>query len=137
MPHRIREGCLLLSALLLAACSAVTGAPAKGSEDAVDQEDAAAMKAIGAKVTGTIVWSSSRLGNHDLFTMKKPPFTVSAIAGLTQDADLDPSLAMRDLGYRPIGVREGFRRCFPVPPRTATTDRYLRTRSHDDAAPNP
>ena len=21
---------------------------------------------------------------------------------------------MRDLGYRPLGVREGFRRCFPI-----------------------
>jgi nucleoside-diphosphate-sugar epimerase len=70
-------------------------------------------------------------------TMKKPPFTLSAIAGLTQDADLDPGSAMRDLGYRPIGVREGFRRCFPVQSRTATTDRHLRTRSQDDAAPNP
>jgi nucleoside-diphosphate-sugar epimerase len=32
------------------------------------------------------------------------------LAGLTQDADLDPSDAVRELGYRPIGVREGLRR---------------------------
>jgi NADH dehydrogenase len=45
-------------------------------------------------------------------TMAEPPLTLSAIAGIVNDADLDPSEAMRDLGYRPIGVREGFARCF-------------------------
>jgi nucleoside-diphosphate-sugar epimerase len=47
--------------------------------------------------------------------MARPPLTASAIAGVINDADLDPSEAMRDLGYRPIGVREGFARCFPLP----------------------
>jgi NADH dehydrogenase len=32
------------------------------------------------------------------------------MAGLVQDADLDPSLAMQDLGYRPLGVRAGMRK---------------------------
>jgi nucleoside-diphosphate-sugar epimerase len=45
--------------------------------------------------------------------MKRPPLTFSAIAGVVNDADLDPSLAMSELGYRPLGVREGFQRCFP------------------------
>jgi Tol biopolymer transport system component len=63
----------------LPACSAITGAPAKGSEDAVDADEAAAMRAIGKKVPGTIVWSSSRLGNHDLFTMKTDGSDVKAI----------------------------------------------------------
>lgn len=40
-------------------------------------------------------------------TMKHPPLTWNAIAGLTQDADLDHSLATTDLDYRPIGIREG------------------------------
>jgi nucleoside-diphosphate-sugar epimerase len=44
--------------------------------------------------------------------MKRPPLTQSAIAGVINDADLDPSLAIRELGYRPLGVREGFQRCF-------------------------
>ncbi len=44
--------------------------------------------------------------------MKKPPLTSSAIAGIVNDADLDPSEAMRDLGYAPLGVRAGFRHCF-------------------------
>lgn len=43
----------------------------------------------------------------------RPLLTSSAIAGVVNDADLDPGQAMRDLGYRPLGVREGFRRCFP------------------------
>jgi len=43
--------------------------------------------------------------------LKRQPLLMEhTLAGLTQDADLDPSAAMRDLGYRPIGVREGLRR---------------------------
>jgi hypothetical protein len=42
--------------------------PDGGSEEIAD-EDAAKMKAVGAKVKGKIVWSSSRDGNHDLFVM--------------------------------------------------------------------
>lgn len=44
--------------------------------------------------------------------MEKPPLTSSAIAGIVNDANLDPSEAMRDLGYAPLGVRAGFRHCF-------------------------
>jgi nucleoside-diphosphate-sugar epimerase len=53
--------------------------------------------------------------------MKRPPLTTNAIAGIIHDADLDPADATRDLGYRPVGVREGFQRCFPIaqPPRRA------------------
>jgi NADH dehydrogenase len=45
----------------------------------------------------------------------RPPLTQSAIAGIVNDADLDPSLAMRELGYAPLGVRAGFERCFANP----------------------
>jgi NADH dehydrogenase len=41
---------------------------------------------------------------------RRPLLMEHTLAGLTQDADLDPSAAMCDLGYRPIGVREGLRR---------------------------
>ena len=44
---------------------------------------------------------------------ERPALTLSAIAGIVNDADLDPSEAMHDLGYLPLGVREGFHRCFP------------------------
>ncbi len=47
--------------------------------------------------------------------MSRPPLTSNAIAGVIYDADLAPDLAVQELGYRPIGVREGFRRCFPIP----------------------
>jgi NADH dehydrogenase len=40
----------------------------------------------------------------------QPLLMEHTMAGLLQDADLDPSLAMADLGYRPLGVREGIRR---------------------------
>ncbi|HEY5376225.1 MAG TPA: NAD-dependent epimerase/dehydratase family protein [Polyangiaceae bacterium] len=48
--------------------------------------------------------------------MKRPPLTSSAIAGVINDANLDPTQAMSELGYRPLGVREGFRRCFTPSP---------------------
>jgi NADH dehydrogenase len=44
---------------------------------------------------------------------KHPALTLSAIAGIVNDADLDPSSAQRELGYRPLGVRQGFEHCFP------------------------
>jgi nucleoside-diphosphate-sugar epimerase len=45
-------------------------------------------------------------------TMSRPPLTESAIAGVINDANLDPTATMRDLGYQPRGVREGFEHCF-------------------------
>ncbi len=48
--------------------------------------------------------------------MTRPPLTHSAIAGIIYDADLDPTEAMHDLAYRPLGVREGFQKCFPITP---------------------
>jgi nucleoside-diphosphate-sugar epimerase len=55
--------------------------------------------------------------------MKRPPLTSSAIAGVINDADLDPAQAMSELGYRPLGVREGFRRCFtPSPPHVSRSE---------------
>jgi nucleoside-diphosphate-sugar epimerase len=42
------------------------------------------------------------------------PLTQSAVAGLTQDANLDLRSAKEDLGYSPIGVRAGLASCFPL-----------------------
>jgi hypothetical protein len=56
--------------IVTAACGSFSGAPPKGSEDAVDAAELANMQKVGAKAGGIIVWSSSRVGNHDLFTMK-------------------------------------------------------------------
>jgi NADH dehydrogenase len=61
--------------------------------------------------------------------MTRPPLTESAIAGIVNDADLDPTLAMRELGYRPIGLDEGLRRCFAVTP--------LERRAPTSLSPNP
>jgi hypothetical protein len=57
-------------ALYTAACGAVSGAPPKGADDVPPPEEAVAMKEVGEQAPGLIVWSSSRVGNHDLFTMK-------------------------------------------------------------------
>src|SRR5690349_3139705 len=61
---------LAVTALAVMGCSSLGGAPPKGSEDSGDDSERAAMAQMGKKVSGLIVWSSSRLGNHDLFTMK-------------------------------------------------------------------
>jgi NADH dehydrogenase len=45
--------------------------------------------------------------------MKNPPLKWQVIAGITQDANLDPGQAMEDLGYCPAKVTEGLPKCFP------------------------
>ncbi len=62
-----------------ASCSMFSGAPPKGSEDTPAEAEVAAMAATGHKVPGTIVWSSSRVGNHDLFTMNTDGSNVKQI----------------------------------------------------------
>lgn len=46
--------------------------------------------------------------------MKRPPLTWNAIVGIIQNANLDNSTARQDLGYNPIGFREGLQKCFPL-----------------------
>jgi nucleoside-diphosphate-sugar epimerase len=46
--------------------------------------------------------------------MKRPPLTWNVIAGITQNGNLDYSSAMRDIGYKPIGIREGMKKYFPI-----------------------
>lgn len=58
------------------------------------------------------VWLCRALAALLALVMKRPPLTASAIAGIVNDANLDPSQAMTDLGYAPLGVRTGFSRCF-------------------------
>jgi NADH dehydrogenase len=61
------------------------------------------------------VWLCRVLAGVMGLCMTRPPLTTSVIAGIVNDADLDPGEAMRDLGYRPLGIQEGFARCFPRP----------------------
>jgi NADH dehydrogenase len=58
-----------------------------------------------------------------------PPLNEYTIAGMINDADLDPADAARDLGYHPVGVREGFARCFPVATAAALPLRGAEKRS--------
>ncbi len=60
------------------------------------------------------VWMCRLAAQAMAMVMDRPPLTSNAIAGIVNDADLDPGLAMRELGYRPLGVRAGFARCFPL-----------------------
>ena len=52
-----------------AACATVGGGPPSGSDEQPDDKEKALMTEVGGKASGKIVWSSSRLGNHDLFVM--------------------------------------------------------------------
>lgn len=63
----LRLGALGLT--LLAGCSSISGAPPKGADDTPPADALAAMKSVGEKAGGRIVWSSSRVENHDLYTM--------------------------------------------------------------------
>ena len=45
--------------------------------------------------------------------MKNPPLKWNMIAGVVQDADLDPSQTINDLGYEPHDLVEQLRQCFP------------------------
>jgi NADH dehydrogenase len=62
------------------------------------------------------VWLCKALAAVMGATMKKPPLTWNAIAGLTQDANPDWSAGKSDFGYSPIGIHEGLERCFGAPP---------------------
>jgi nucleoside-diphosphate-sugar epimerase len=58
------------------------------------------------------VWICRLLAAGMARGMKKPLLTWNVIAGITQDANLDHSLAIRDLGYNPVGIREGLKKYF-------------------------
>jgi hypothetical protein len=70
---------LFFASLALAACATLSGGPPTGSGEKPTSDDEAAMKRVGSKAGGLIVWSSSRNGNHDLFTMKTDGSDVKAI----------------------------------------------------------
>jgi hypothetical protein len=78
--------CLVLSLGLLASCSTVMGRPPKGGEEEAAAADREAQARIRSKVDGLIAWSSSRLGNHDIFLMKTDG---SAVKQLTQGDQVD------------------------------------------------
>ena len=55
--------------ILAGSCATMGGGPPSGSEEQPSDAEKRAMRDVGGKAHGQIVWSSSRLGNHDLFTM--------------------------------------------------------------------
>jgi len=60
--------CTLLLALVTA-CSGI-GQPPRGDEQALSSDEKAAIARVRGQIDGWITWSSSRLGNHDIFVMK-------------------------------------------------------------------
>jgi NADH dehydrogenase len=59
------------------------------------------------------VWLCLLLAWGMKLVMKRPPLRWPVIAGITQDANLHPAEAQRDLGYNPIKVTEKLPECFP------------------------
>lgn len=60
------------------------------------------------------VWTCRALAFLLARLTKNPPLTWQMIAGIIQDANLDHSSATADFGYRPMGVREGFQKTWPI-----------------------
>ena len=58
------------------------------------------------------VWICKLLAAGMKLVMKKPLLTWNVIAGITQDANLDHSSATEDIGYNPVGIREGLKKYF-------------------------
>jgi nucleoside-diphosphate-sugar epimerase len=59
------------------------------------------------------VWLCTALAAIMRRTMHNPPLKWSVIAGITQDANLDPADAICDFGYSPRGVEKMLPECFP------------------------
>jgi nucleoside-diphosphate-sugar epimerase len=58
-------------------------------------------------------WMCRVIARFMALVMKDPPLKWQVIAGITQDANLDPSDAMTDLGYAPKKVSEWLPKVFP------------------------
>ncbi|MBD3242541.1 MAG: NAD-dependent epimerase/dehydratase family protein [Chitinivibrionales bacterium] len=59
------------------------------------------------------VWLCHVLAGVMGLVMRRPPLRWQVIAGMTQDADLDPVSAIDEIGYRPSRVSEKLPSCFP------------------------
>jgi nucleoside-diphosphate-sugar epimerase len=59
------------------------------------------------------IWLCMTISLLMRFVMKDPPLKWQVIAGITQDANLDPACAMEDLSYAPKRVSEQLPKVFP------------------------
>jgi NADH dehydrogenase len=59
------------------------------------------------------VWLCMLIAHGTKLLCRKPPLTWQTIAGIIQDANLDPKDSIRDLAYQPQKVSVRLARCFP------------------------
>jgi len=65
------------------------------------------------KIIHIPVWLCKTIAFFMAMTMKKPLLSWQTIAGITQDANLDPIEAKNDFGYSPVQVSEYLPKVFP------------------------
>jgi len=66
----MKRNSLWMLLALMASCAGGMGRPPKGAEEAMSDEHKAAIARVRGKTNGWIAWSSSRVGNHDIYVMK-------------------------------------------------------------------
>jgi len=59
------------------------------------------------------VWLCRIIAAAMKVVLSDPPLKWQVIAGITQDANLDPSDAIRDLGYAPVNISDQLSKVFP------------------------
>ena len=70
---------VVVSVWAVGSCASVGTGASSGSEEKPDESSQQLMEEVGGKAKGMIVWSSSRIGNHDLFVMNTDGSDVHAI----------------------------------------------------------
>jgi nucleoside-diphosphate-sugar epimerase len=65
------------------------------------------------KIVHIPVWICRLMAGIMNRMFRDPPLKWSVIAGITQDANLDPQEAVRELGYAPSGLIDTLKGCFP------------------------
>lgn len=70
---------VVVSVWAVGSCASVGTGASAGSEEKPDEPSQQLMEEVGGKAKGMIVWSSSRIGNHDLFVMNTDGSEVHAI----------------------------------------------------------
>ena len=131
MKHALIPPRLVRAALLVVSVWARGAAPppaaASGSEEKPDEPSQQLMEEVGGQAKGTIVWSSSRLGNHDLFVMNTDGSNVHPITHGEPWTGSRASRPTAAASCSPAARRAGSSSGTPTPTASGTSTRSPRT----------